>query len=222
VGRFDAWAQHADVAATRLASRLQMRPSRSLWRLSVRLAAIAAERRDAAPAGSRLRTFVPGRDDATLNELIGRAFGEHPEKSAWEPEDLAQRRAQPWFDPSAILLAEDAAGRAIGVHWMKLEPGRGEGEVYVLGVAPDAQRSGIGRFLLLAGLDEMRRRGIALAHLFVDADNQPALRLYRSVGFRPDRIETCYSLGLPAGDREVGHTKDAEMPRPRAARSGAG
>lgn len=198
VERFDIWAHHADAASVGLASAYGLRDTRRLWQLAMRLAAVApGHRRVASPVGIRLRNFEAGRDDELLVALIRDAFPEHPENAGFSREDFATRRALDWFDPSAILLAEDeASGQPLGLHWMKRDVTRREGEVYILGVTPAAQDRGVGRHLLLEGLEEMRRREIHLAYLYVDADNEAALRLYRAAGFRHEHLDTCYSLDL--------------------------
>ena len=197
VERFDMWGHHADAGCSVLAESVGMYVSRSLWQLGLRLASVPAHRRrEALPEGVRLRTFEPGRDEESLVELIRAAFPDHPENASWTRDDLDQRVEQPWFDPSAILLAEGDDGTLLGVHWMKLEGDVPGGEVYLLGVAPGVQGHGLGRILLLEGLEEMRRRGLALAYLYVDAENEPAMQLYRQVGFRREHLDTCFSLDL--------------------------
>jgi ribosomal protein S18 acetylase RimI-like enzyme len=42
---------------------------------------------------------------------------------------------------------------------------------------------GIGRELVDAGVDELRRRGVVAAKVVAGADNTAALRLYESAGF---------------------------------------
>ncbi len=56
--------------------------------------------------------------------------------------------------------------------------------VLSLGVEPSSQGQGVGRALLRAGLDYLRRNGVAKVKLEVLADNHPARRLYESEGFR--------------------------------------
>ena len=64
------------------------------------------------------------------------------------------------------------------------------GDVWILAnvaVHPDCQRQGIAGELVDASLDMIRRRGGKLVILQVNYDNQAALRLYESRGFRYER-----------------------------------
>lgn len=196
--RFDVWAHHADAAATGLATAYSMRVSRQLWQMALQLDSVTPRHRSTQPPdGVRLRTFLTDADEGRLLAVIRDAFAKHPENGAFDAEDLAARAALPWFDPSTILLAEDeTSGEPLGAHWMKLEVERAVGEVYMLGVVASAQGRGVGRLLLLEGLNEMRRRGVALSFLYVDADSVGAVELYRSAGFRHAHLDTCYSLDL--------------------------
>lgn len=196
--RFDVWAHHADAAATGLATAYRMRVSRQLWQMALQLDSVAPQHRSMKPPdGIRLRPFRSGADEERLLAVIRDAFGRHPENAAFDAEDLAARAVLPWFDASAILLAEDeTSGETLGVHWMKLDRVQGIGEVYMLAVVATAQGRGVGRLLLLEGLNEMRRRGLALSFLYVDAESVGAVELYRRAGFRHEHLDTCYSLDL--------------------------
>ena len=68
--------------------------------------------------------------------------------------------AEPWFDPALFLLASDTEGLA-GFNWLKVhdpEPDPALGEIYVIGVDPRAQGTGLGRALAIAGLHAVHRR----------------------------------------------------------------
>jgi len=62
----------------------------------------------------------------------------------------------------------------------------------VVGVSPEWSGHGLGRRLMTAGLERLRRRGAARATLYVEADNEPAVRLYRSIGFADRTVDVQY------------------------------
>ncbi len=58
-----------------------------------------------------------------------------------------------------------------------------EADILTIAVAPEAQRRGLGRVLLLAALDEAARRGAKSMFLEVSVTNDAASALYLSCGF---------------------------------------
>ncbi|MFI0481923.1 mycothiol synthase [Actinomadura sp. 9N215] len=147
--------------------------------------------------GVTLRTFEPGRDEQAWLDVNARAFADHPEQGAWTIEDVRDREAEDWFDPSGFFLAErdgpqPESGRLAGFHWTKVHPG-GLGEVYVVGVDPDAQGLGLGRALTLAGLRHLRDVGVDQVMLYVDESNVAAVRLYESLGFTRYAVDVMYA-----------------------------
>ena len=174
------WAHGEHPAALRLAQRAGLVRQRELFQLRRMLADPIAHR--ALPAGVALRAFVPGEDEAAVVAVNNRAFAWHPEQRRWDIGELVVREAQPWFDPNGLLLAVDPAGRLLGFHWTKVHP-HGLGEIYVLAVDPDAQGTGLGGALTVAGLAYLREQGVRQAMLYVESDNTAALRTYRKLGF---------------------------------------
>lgn len=132
------------------------------------------------PEGVRLRPFRVGSDEAEWLRVNAAAFASHPEQGRWTASDLAAREEETWFDPDGLLVAEDETGM-LGFHWTKVE--EGVGEVYVLGVDPRAQGTGLGRTLTLAGLAHLAAHGIREVDLYADESNTKAVKLYRSQGF---------------------------------------
>jgi mycothiol synthase len=185
------WA-HGDLpAAAALARAAGFERFRALWQMRRSLGEPLD--RPALPAGRTLRTFVPGQDEDEWLELNGRAFAKHPEQGGWTRHDLDLREREPWFDPAGFLIAE-RDGRMTGFHWTKVhDPGLGE--VYVVGVDPGEQGSGLGRALTLAGLHHLRERGVARAMLYVDEDNVPAIRMYERLGFIRAAVDAMYRRG---------------------------
>ena len=140
------------------------------------------------PAIATLRAFVAGRDEAGWLAQNNAAFADHPEQGAWLLDDLEERIAEPWFDPSGFLLLE-IEGRIAASCWTKvheLHPDR-FGEIYVISVDPHFRGHHLGRVMLSQGLASLCRRGVQRAILFVDSDNEAAQRLYRDFGFTLDR-----------------------------------
>ena len=154
------------------------------------------------PDGITVRTFVPGQDDAAWLEVNNRAFANHPEQGGWIEETLGRRIDEPWFDPAGFLLALDADGLA-GFCWTKVHPATADeheqGEIFVIGVDPGRQGTGLGRALVLGGLAHLAGRGITTGLLFVDGANTGAVHLYEALGFRTHRIDRAYAREVPPG-----------------------
>ena len=205
------WA-HGDLpAAVALAGRAGFARVRALWTMQRPLAGPLPD--PVFPAGVTLRTFSVGGDEAAWLDLNRKAFASHPEQGAWTAEDLSLRERESWFDPAGFFLAE-RSGKLAGFHWTKVhtraendnpaglshEPSGQEsiGEVYVVGVDPAEQGSGLGRALTLAGLHYLRSRGLPTVMLYVDEDNTPAIRLYQSLGFVHQGTDVMFQH--PAGE----------------------
>lgn len=144
------------------------------------------------PEGFTLRNFESHHDEQAWLEQNNAAFAHHPEQGAWHIADLDERTHEPWFDPSGFLLLE-TQGRIAASCWTKvheLHPDR-FGEIYVISVHPDFQHHHLGRVMVTQGLNVLYRKGVTEAVLFVDESNEPAMKLYKSLGFhlvREDRL----------------------------------
>jgi mycothiol synthase len=185
-----AWSHGDHPAARALAASHGFQLVRTLLRL--RLPSLAQVVRRPLPDGIRIETFDPVAGASDWLAVNSRAFAGHPEQGRMSADDLSEREAEPWFDPEDFLVALDDEGRMLGFHWMKLEPGSDEGEVYVLGVDPDAAGRGLGSVLLAEGVVRMRERGRKSASLYVEGDNDRALALYRHAGFVDDAVDVQY------------------------------
>jgi mycothiol synthase len=144
-------------------------------------------------AGITIRTFRPGQDENAWLAVNAAAFADHPEQGSITRDDLDDRMAEPWFDPAGFFVAT-AGEQLLGFHWTKQHQDH-LGEVYVLGVAPDAAGRGLGKALLLTGLRHLRERGNTTVELYVEADNPAAVGLYRAYGFTPASRDVMYAAG---------------------------
>ena len=69
------------------------------------------------------------------------------------------------------------------------------GEVYIVGVDPAAHGRGIGRALTLAGMRYLQDKGLPAVTLYVEADNEAALRTYSKLGFERFFTDVAYTVG---------------------------
>jgi len=192
-GATAAWAHGGHPGARRLAEELGFELVRELRQMRRPLPVEdAADAEITLPPGVELRTFRPGQDDAAWLALNAAAFAHHPEQGGWTARDLAERLAEPWFDPAGFFLAT-RGDELVGFHWTKVEGGMGE--VYVVGVSPSEQGNGLGRALTSVGLRHLGRdRGLGTVLLYVDADNPAAVRVYERLGFTVYEVDLMYRL----------------------------
>ena len=198
-GQLLIWAHGDHPGARALAAKHGFEPVRELLQLRARWSygdrasdhATPAPTEPAKEGGKqqRVHPFRPGVDDAAWLELNARAFSDHPEQGKLGQRDLDARAAESWFDAGDFLLLWDGP-ELIGFCWLKVDGGLGE--FYAVGVAPGRQGEGIGRTLVEAGLDRLAERGIRESNLYVEADNEPAVRLYRSYGFANHTVDIQY------------------------------
>jgi mycothiol synthase len=139
------WAHGQLAAAAALADVLGYQVGRELWQMRRPLTSPLPAA--PVPEGLSIRSFRPGADDGAWVALNAAAFAHHPEQGTWTIDDLRLRMAEPWFDPEGFLLLQDGSGELAGFHWTKVHQddveGPAVGEVYVVGVAPAAQRLGL-------------------------------------------------------------------------------
>jgi len=189
------WAHGNGVAAQGLARRLGLVSQRELWQMRLDLDdALLAE--VVVPQGIRLRTYLPEVDDDAVLAVNNAAFAWHPEQGGWGADELAQRRGEAWFDGEGFFLAVDDDDRLLGFHWTKVHPPEGSdpalGEVYIVGVSPQARGRGLGRTLTLVGLHHLRSKGLPIALLYVESDNTAAVRTYTKLGFTKYHVDVAY------------------------------
>jgi mycothiol synthase len=136
-------------------------------------------------------TFRPGVDDEAWVELNARVFESHPEQGSITVDDLHARMAEPWFDADDFLVAR-RGDELVAYNWLKIEGDDEPGEIYVVGVDSRFAGQGLGRTLMLSAFERLRIRGIGTAALYVDADNEGAVHLYRALGFTDHTVDVQY------------------------------
>jgi len=192
------WAHGEHIGAIALAERYGLTRDRVLLQLRRELDRPPLD--DAVfPDGVTIRPFVPGRDEPAVVEVNAKAFAWHPEQGRWTVDDVLVREEEPWFDPAGFLIAAwqapgQEAEQLVGFHWTKVhDAAAGRGEVYVLAVDPAHHGLGLGTALTLAGLHHLRDTGMRTVTLYVEADNEAAIRTYQRLGFTHWDTDVRYS-----------------------------
>ncbi len=91
-----------------------------------------------------------------------------------------------WRAPAHAVFVAEADGAVLGTYYLRRNQAGGGDHVANCGymTAPEARGRGIARAMAQHSLDEARRRGFtAMQFNFVVASNEPAVRLWRDLGF---------------------------------------
>ena len=181
-----AWSHTDHPAAAALARRFGFEAVRGLWVMA----------REAGPtevpevAGVTIRGYRDTDADEVLR-VNAAAFAHHPEQGAMDAANLADRMAEPWFEPAGLLVADTGDG-LLGFHWTKQHDAE-HGEVYVVAVDPAAQGRGLGKALTAAGLAHLAALGVRRIILYVESDNAAAIATYAGLGFLHARTHVQYA-----------------------------
>lgn len=180
------WAFGSLPAADALATAAGLAPTRRLLQLARPL---HDEPVSPFPVGYRLAPFRP-EDAAQVVAVNAVAFADHPEQGRLTVREFVDLTRQPWFSADGLLLAWQGEELA-GFHWTKRHD-VADGEVYVLAVHPAHGGVGLGRALLESGLAHLERIGCSRVFLYVEADRERVVRLYRSASFEQVNVDTSY------------------------------
>lgn len=95
----------------------------------------------------------------------------------------------------SVALVED---RVVGYVATEMQPD-GNGLIDFVGVAPSAQRQGVGRDLVAEAVGELQSAGASRCFLTVRENNAAARRLYASLGFEQERMLRPFRKGFTLG-----------------------
>jgi mycothiol synthase len=192
-GHVHLWVNQPRPDHDRVAESIGLRRGRVLYQMR-RPLPVEDDLHDAGPLPTR--AFRVGRDEEAWLEVNNRAFDWHPEQGGWDLATLKQREGEPWFDPDGFRLHENAEGVLDGFCWTKVHPHENPplGEIYVIAADPGAANRprGLGRALVIAGLDHLYRGGLEVGMLYCDATNKQAVKLYVDLGFIVNHIDQAY------------------------------
>jgi len=147
------------------------------------------------------RVRLAGPEDAAAWLALRR--GLWPEDRPGEHEhEIAEFFAGRAVEPMAVLLAEDAAGRAVGMAELSIRP-HAEGcrtnrVGYLEGwyVVPQARRTGVGRALVAGAQDWARRQGCAEIASDTETSNRASRKAHEAIGFEEAGRVVCFRKDL--------------------------
>ncbi len=142
------------------------------------------------PEGFKLRTVEPEKDATLWVEMFNQTFMDHWNHHDYSLEEFLHDIQSPEYNPDLNLIAIAPDGTFAAFCESHIYPEdnkrnqRNEGWIAVLGTRREFRQQGLGRAMLLRGMQCLKTEGMDTAILIVDADNPSgALRLYESVGF---------------------------------------
>jgi ribosomal protein S18 acetylase RimI-like enzyme len=121
------------------------------------------------------------------------------------PDDYASFLGTQLEEPDVAVLVAEEGGRVLGYAYCAREGYdymslRGPaGVLHDVIVDPEHRRRGLGRRLLDAALAYLRSRGAPRVVLSTAVQNEPAQRLFASLGFRRTMIEMTREMDDPSG-----------------------
>ena len=123
-----------------------------------------------------------------LLAVFGDAFGEPDTYQAAVPSDayLTALLGKPHFIALAALHGPDVIGGLAAYELEKFERARSEVYIYDLAVRQDHRRKGVATGLIRALGRIARERGAYVMFVQADQGDEPAIRLYESLGTRED------------------------------------
>ncbi len=152
----------------------------------------------ATPGGFELRPFSPG-DEESLCRLQNLAFADHWGFCPNTTEETHYLVNTSVCHAEGILFL--CGGETKVAYCWTVDDAVDATKAYVrmIGVDPAYRGLGLGKAVLVAALDYLTKRGIEQVELLVDSSNDPAQRLYESLGFRREDVILWYERRLVVG-----------------------
>jgi len=142
-------------------------------------------------------------DAAAWVEAYNESFSDHWGSHAMTVAEHSHWLTQSDYQPELDLVAIASDGKFAAFCFCHIDPEDNlhrhclEGGIHILGTRRSFRRQGLGRAMLLAGLQKLKAKGMETAILGVDTENAyQAQALYESVGFRKRHAKLSFSKNL--------------------------
>ncbi|MEB3282306.1 MAG: N-acetyltransferase [Lyngbya sp.] len=155
------------------------------------------------PEGFKLRIVEPEKDATQWVEMYNQTFIDHWNHHDYTVEEYLHSIKHPEYNRELDLIAIAPDGTFAAFCESHIYPEdnkrntRNEGWIIGLGTRREFRQLGLGRAMLLSGMQCLKAKGMDTAILIVDAENPSgALRLYESVGFEKVLTNISYVKNL--------------------------
>lgn len=139
------------------------------------------------PEGYRIRDYRPGKDTQLMTDMFNHTFDKHVSFFPCTVEDTRSIENTPMFDPRITKILEREDGTAVAYARNSVRGDAQDAWIDLLGVMPDVQGTGLGRFMLLHSMYLLAQFRPKAIRLVVEGTNDKARALYDSEGF----MEVC-------------------------------
>jgi len=190
-GNIEYWIENASEKDDAIPVSAGYSPFRDLKILSRSIPAI--------PAEIETRGFTES-DCEEIIRINNSAFDWHPEQSGMTAKRLKEIQSEAWYIDEDFRIME-INNDLKGFCWMKVHGSScnccpksklSKGEIFVIAVDPSYQGQGLGRQLALSGMEWLSQKKIREVFLYVESDNFPALKTYKSLGYEHLSTNRCY------------------------------
>jgi mycothiol synthase len=143
------------------------------------------------PAGYTLKHLPRPEAIGQLRDLYDKVFSGTP----WYQPYVSDRQVAAELADASDILFLLHRHQPIGflwIHWLEFD----QAEIEPLGILPAYQGQGLGRSLLLAGLEQIAQGGVRQASVGVWQENKAAIRFYERLDFVQDQTVTFLAYNL--------------------------
>lgn len=149
------------------------------------------------PEGFSIKHFQGNEEIESWVEMYNQSFVDH-----WNHHDLGASVVQNWlnhphYQPQLNLIAIAPNQAFAAFCYCQINPNEREGWIKLLGTRRGFRKLGLGRAMLLSGMQRLKTAGAEIVKLGVDATSPTgATRLYESVGFQTLKTWIYYAKPL--------------------------
>jgi len=133
--------------------------------------------------------------DVSIARQLDNLMGGHCGSTTWKDRKGDEVRSDILANPDGVLVAEED-GEVIGYITCLVDPVSRIGWVHHMGVAKAHQGEGIGRQLMGAGIEYLRREGMECCRIETTENNDVGRQFYPSVGFQEIARQIYYAMKL--------------------------